>query len=130
MKNKLWGVLLCLPAVVLTAIIVYLNCLTHFTRVEVAVRGYDPKDFFAGYYILLQPDWSATDCSQFADGICPKDDFAPTYNFYIKREQSDKISRKVNAGVVKLVFSHSPQHRPVVVDLLVDGKSYMDFIKN
>lgn len=43
--------------------------------VKIKLRGYDPRDLLAGQYISYVLDWEATDCAQFAQGICPKDEF-------------------------------------------------------
>ena len=128
MKNKALYYLLFIPALVLAGVMIYYTAESNFTKVEVAVRGYDPKDFFSGYYMNLQTDWEKTDCTQFEDSVCPKDDFRAVYNYYIKREQSAKLSQKVNAGDVKLVFSYAKGHMPLVVDLKVDGVSYLDYV--
>lgn len=128
MKNKFLYPLLYLPALFLTCVMIYYTAESNFAKVEVAVTGYDPKDFFSGYYMSLQTDWAKTDCSQFENNVCPINDFRKVYNYYIKREQSSKLSQKVNAGEVKLVFSYAKGHMPLVVDLRINGKSYMDFI--
>ena len=106
MKNNLWYSLLYLPAFVLAGVMIYYTAESNFTKVEVVVTGYDPKDFFAGYYMNLQPDWEKTDCAQFEKNVCPKEDFRKVYNYYIRREQSAKLSQKVSAGNVKLIFSY------------------------
>lgn len=129
MKNKILTGLLLLPVVVLGICMVRLNYMSNFEKVEVAVQGYDPKDFFSGYYMYLRPDWEHTDCTQFADNVCPKSNFNSTYTFYIKREQSEKLTSKVNAGVVKLQFSYSAGFEPIITDLLIDGQSFMEFIE-
>ena len=129
MKNKLIMVLLFLPVAVLGTMMAYYDLATHFSKVEVVVAGYDPKNFFSGYYMDLQPDWEKTDCAQFANNECPVKAFKNRYSYYIKREQSQKLTAAVNAGVVKLVFSYAEGRTPLVVDLLVDGKSYMDFVR-
>ena len=128
MKNKFLYVLLYLPALMLSCVMIYYTNESNFTKVEVAVTGYDPKDFFSGYYMNLQTDWAKTDCKQFENSVCPINEFRKVYNYYIKRKQSAKLSEKVNAGDVKLVFSYAKGHMPMVVDLKVDGKSYMDFV--
>ena len=128
MKNKALYYLLFIPALVLAGVMIYYTAESNFTKVEVAVRGYDPKDFFSGYYMNLQPDWEKTDCKQFEGEVCPKEDFRRVYNYYIKREQSARLSQKVNAGDVKLVFSYAKGHMPLVVDLKVDGVSYLDYV--
>ena len=43
--------------------------------VNIKLRGFVPRDFLAGQYISYVLDWEATDCAQFAQGICPKDEF-------------------------------------------------------
>lgn len=129
MKNKLLFSLLFLPTVVLGAVMVYYVMMSRFQRVEVVVEGYDPKNFFSGYYMYLQPNWEKTDCMQFAENICPQEEFETRYNFYINTAQSAELSKAVNAGVVKLVFSYDKGKRPQIVDLLVDGTSYISAMK-
>lgn len=129
MKNSIWYLLLFLPIAVLAGVMLRYHNMTKFTKVEVAVQGYDPKDFFSGYYMYLRLDWKNTDCGQFADGICPEKDFRNAYTFYIKREQSEKLTEKVNAGKVTLQFSYQHEFEPIITDLFVDGKSFMDFVK-
>ena len=128
MKNKLLYSLLYIPALVLSGVMIYYTTESNFSKVEIAVQGYDPKDFFSGYYMNLQPDWEKTDCSQFENNVCPVQEFRPVYNYYIRREQSEKLSQKVNAGDVKLVFSYAKGHMPMVVDLKVNGVSYLDYV--
>lgn len=129
MKNKIFAALLLLPVVGLGGSMAYYDYMTHFDRVEIAVQGFDPRDFFSGYYMRLQPDWSQTDCKQFTNSVCPKNDFAKDYTFYMKQEHSGQLTQAVNAGSVKLVFSYSAGRMPLIVDLLVDGQTYMDFVK-
>ena len=128
MKNKLLYSLLYIPALVLSGVMIYYTTESNFSKVEIAVQGYDPKDFFSGYYMNLQPNWEKTDCGQFEKNVCPVQDFRPVYNYYIRREQSAKLSQKVNAGDVKLVFSYAKGHMPMVVDLKVNGVSYLDYV--
>ena len=129
MKNKLLFSLFFLPTVVLGAVMVYYVMMSRFQRVEVVVEGYDPKNFFSGYYMYLQPNWEKTDCMQFVESICPQEEFESRYNFYINTAQSAELSKAVNAGVVKLVFSYDKGKRPQIVDLLVDGTSYLSAVK-
>ena len=88
---KICAVLLFVPVVILTGYMVRLSGLAHFEKVEIAVEGYDPKDFFSGYYVALQPNWQRTDCSQFADNACPKKEFAEVYSFYVKEDTVKRI---------------------------------------
>lgn len=130
MKNKIAAALLFLPVIGMLFVVLWLQTMTSFRRVEIVVAGYDPRDFFSGNYMNLQLDWKSTDCSQFNDNVCPTDDFDPHYNFYIRRENSGILTQKVNAGSVKLVFSYEHGYNPMIVDLSVDGKSYIEFVKN
>lgn len=129
MKNKVLPVLLFLPVLGLMLCVLWLKTMTNFNRVEIAVSGYDPRDFFSGNYMNLQLNWGNTDCSQFKESKCPKADFDRFYHFYIRQQNSGILTQKVNAGNVKLVFSYEPGYKPMIVDLLVDGKSYIDFVK-
>lgn len=128
MKNKFIYITFFLPVIVLAAVMGYYIRATRFGWVEVVVSGYDPKDFFSGYFMELSPDWKNTDCSQFARNRCPREDFRDYYKFYIKHEQSNELGKAVNAGIVKLVFAYAQGHTPYVVDLSVDGKSYIDYL--
>lgn len=128
MKNNTIYALFFLPVLILAIVMGFYIRATRFNWVEVVVTGYDPKDFLSGFYMELQPNWEATDCTQFLNNQCPKDAFLSRYKFYIRREQSEKLTRAVNAGIVKLVFAYSHGHTPYVVDLLADGKSYIDYL--
>ncbi|MBQ4400058.1 MAG: hypothetical protein II830_02040 [Alphaproteobacteria bacterium] len=129
MRNKILAVLLFLPVIGLGFYMLWLQTMTEFRRVEIAVAGYDPRDFFSGNYMNLRLDWNSTDCSQFKDNVCPKEDFDLFYHFYIRQENSQTLTQKVNAGDVKLVFSYEHGYKPMIVDLSVNGKSYIDFVK-
>ena len=47
MKNKIFAILLFVPVIVLGAYMIKLISMSRFEKVEVAVQGYDPKDFFS-----------------------------------------------------------------------------------
>ncbi len=91
---KICAVLLFVPVIILTGYMMRLSGLAHFEKVEIAVEGYDPKDFFSGYYVALQPNWQKTDCTQFKDNACPKKEFAEVYSFYVK--ENNAKSRRTN----------------------------------
>lgn len=118
-----------LPVLGMIFCMLWLKTMTNFSRVEIAVSGYDPRDFFSGNYMNLQLNWDGTDCSQFKDNKCPLKDFDRFYHFYIQQKNSNALTQKVNAGNVKLVFSYEHGYQPMIVDLLVDGKSYIEFVK-
>ena len=84
--------------------------------VKIKLRGYDPRDLLAGQYISYVLDWDATDCAQFAQGICPKDEFG-SYGknrgrFYVPEH------------LAEMVFSYRPGRPPQVLNLLVNGKTW------
>lgn len=129
MSKKIINILLFLPVIVLAGVILRYDWLAHFEQVNVAVQGYDPKDFFSGYYMNLQIDWQNTDCTQFADNICPQEDFDSVYRFYIHKSQSRKLEKAVVGEKVELVFSYAPEFKPVIVDLRVNGQSYLEYVE-
>ncbi len=129
MKNKL-KFLIFLPVFVLGANMLYLSSLTEFSKVNIAVQGYDPRDLFAGNYMYLQLDWDKTDCAQFENQVCPKENFNDTYNFYINKEYSADLEKAVVTNDVNLVFSYQKGFEPIIVDLTVDGVSYKKYIEN
>ena len=108
---KICAVLLFVPVVILSVYMLRLTYLTHFQKVEIAVEGYDPKDFFSGYYVALQPNWQKTDCTQFKDNACPKKEFAEVYSFYVKEDTAKKLEKAVAAKNVVLEFSY--QYFPI-----------------
>ncbi|MDO4162305.1 MAG: hypothetical protein Q4D80_04810 [Pseudomonadota bacterium] len=127
--TKICILLLFLPIIILSVQMLRLSYMTTFSKVEIAVRGYDPKDFFSGYYMRLQPDWQNTDCAQFENKECPVKDFKKVYDFYIRLEHSSKLSSALlsNKNVV-LEFSYKTGYEPIITDLKVDGVSYKNFI--
>ena len=44
-------------------------------EVKVRITGYDPRDLIAGRYLAYQIDWDKTDCGQFENAVCPKEEF-------------------------------------------------------
>lgn len=126
---KICAVLLFVPVVILTGYMVRLSGLTNFEKVEIAVAGYDPKDFFSGYYVALQPNWQKTDCSQFVGNTCPKEEFAEVYSFYTKENNARKLEKAVAAKNVVLEFSYQSGYKPLITDLKIDGVSYKDYLK-
>lgn len=126
---KICTVLLFVPVIILTGYMVRLSGLTNFEKVEIAVAGYDPKDFFSGYYVALQPNWQKTDCSQFVGNTCPKEEFAEVYSFYTKENNARKLEKAVAAKNVVLEFSYQSGYKPLITDLKIDGVSYKDYLK-
>lgn len=126
---KICTVLLFVPVIILTGYMMRLSGLAHFEKVEIAVEGYDPKDFFSGYYVALQPNWQKTDCSQFVGNTCPKAEFAEVYSFYTKENNARKLEKAIAAKNVVLEFSYQSGYKPLITDLKIDGVSYKDYLK-
>ncbi len=126
---KICAVLLFVPVVALTAYMLRLSYLTKFEKVEIAADGYDPKDFFSGYYVALQPNWQKTDCSQFIGKTCPTKEFEQVYSFYVKEDAAKKLEKAVAAKNVVLEFSYQSGYKPLITDLKIDGVSYKDYLK-
>lgn len=126
---KICMVLLFVPVVILSVYMLRLSYLTNFGKVEIAADGYDPKDFFSGYYVALQPNWQKTDCSQFTGKTCPAKEFEQVYSFYVKEEAAKKLEKAVAAKNVVLEFSYQSGYQPLITDLKIDGVSYKDYLK-
>jgi hypothetical protein len=122
MKKSTVIAILAFPILMLLANVAHLQFLASFKNVNIAVKGYDPKDLFSGHYMNLQPDWDNTDCSQFSNGICPKKHFKPYYNYHIKMVQTEFLSKAVAEGRAELTFAYDEKFSPVVVGILIDGK--------
>ena len=82
--------------------------------VKIKLRGYDPRDLLAGQYISYVLDWDATDCAQFAQGICPKDEFG-SYGknrgrFYVPEHLAKLLEQDIqnSNNVAEMVFSYRP----------------------
>lgn len=98
--------------------------------VKIKLRGYDPRDLLAGQYISYVLDWEATDCAQFAQGICPKDEFG-SYGknrgrFYVPEHLAKPLEQDIqnSNNVAEMVFSYRPGRPPQVLNLLVNGKTW------
>ena len=119
--------LLFLPVLVLGAVMLNNIFLGKYHEVRVVMAGYDPKDFLAGYYINMRPDWGKTDCTQFVDNVCPRNQFADNYRYYINIKESNSLTKAVNDGIIEMVFAYYPDKEPRTIDLLIDGVSYEEY---
>lgn len=106
-------------------------------EIKVAVSGYDPRDLLSGRYIEYTIDWNRTDCTQFADGICPKDEFckeaslARVCRFYIPEEKAEQLTRlfwKRNTTdmVFEVVYSYHKGAKPLAKQLLINGRDWQE----
>ena len=123
-------------------------------EVKVRITGYDPTDILSGHYIAYQIDWEKTDCNQFADRVCPKDNFckrnklakivswgAPC-RFYVPEkyaQQLDETFRKsmtnflsddtIQKDIFEVVYSYQEGKDPIAKELLINGKDWRKSIK-
>lgn len=131
------------PIIVLGVWIIFLTVKVLFMpEVRVHITGYDPRDLLSGHYISYTIDWESTDCSQFSEGICPVKKFAEhaihyheseQHRFYIPEnyaEKLDKLFRLNNENhIFEVVYKYGYGMVPVARQLLVDGKSWQEMIK-
>ena len=106
-------------------------------EVKVAVTGYDPRDLLSGHYIQYTIDWDKTDCSQFADGVCPEKEFCKEERwgrqcrFYIPEINArdlDMMFRQRNTTdmVFEVVYSYHKGRKPLAKQLLINGKDWRE----
>ncbi len=129
MKNKLLIAFLALPLICLIAWSSYLVfSVSNGKEVKVAITGYDPRDLLSGHYISYQINWDKTDCSQFTNNICPKDEFCLNdCRYYIPEENAtalDKLFRQNNNNsIFEVVYSYKSGRKPISIELLIDGNN-------
>ena len=136
MNKKLWIAALALPWVCL---LVWTLSLTvqRFRGSEVTVRvmGYDPRDLLSGHYIAYEIDWEHTDCTQFANGICPQEEFCKEARwgrqcrFYVPETQAqrlDKLFRQSGENRFEVIYAYKPGQTPIAKQLLINGKDWQN----
>lgn len=137
---KILSALFALPLICLMAWSVYLI----YNRdtgvdVKVAVQGYDPRDLFSGRYIQYTIDWDKTRCEQFADGVCPQDEFCVDARwgrqcrFYIPEEHAsalDRLFRLRNDDDLffEVIYSYKPKRKPIAKQLLINGVDWRVYL--
>lgn len=98
--------------------------------VKVRLRGYDPRDLLSGQYINYTLDWEQTDCSQFKNDVCPKEEFGRYHKnrgrFYVPEHLAKALEQDIqnSNNVAEMVFSYREGRQPYVLNLLVNGKSW------
>ena len=110
------------------------------TEIKVAVMGYDPRDLLSGHYIRYTIDWEKTDCSQFPNGICPKEEFCKQSRFgnqcrfYIPERHAEKLDllfrRRNNTTMIfEVIYSYQAGGEPLAKKLLINGKDWRESLK-
>lgn len=107
--------------------------------VVVSIRGYDPRDLLSGHYIQYTIDWEQTDCNQFPDGICPKNEFCEESRwgrqcrFYIPEKNAralDRLFWKRNTTdmIFEVVYSYHKGRKALAKQLLINGKDWRESV--
>ncbi len=106
-------------------------------EIRVAVTGYDPRDLLSGHYIQYTIDWEKTDCTQFADGKCPKEEFCKEHHwgrqcrFYVPEKNAQELDRLFwrrndTDMVFEVVYSYHKGSEPLAKQLLINGKDWRE----
>ena len=138
MNRKILAFVFVVPFVVLCSwtMLLYMQRVTG-KEVKVAVMGYDPRDLLSGHYIQYTIDWNRTDCSQFPDGNCPKDEFCKQARwgrqcrFYIPEKNAKELDRLFSRRnttdmIFEVVYSYHKGQEPLAKQMLINGKDWRE----
>ncbi len=106
-------------------------------EVKVAITGYDPRDLLSGHYIQYTIDWEKTDCGQFANGVCPENEFCKEERwgfqcrFYIPEKNAEELNRMFwqrndTDMVFEVIYSYHKGSKPLAKQLLINGKDWRE----
>lgn len=135
-KNYLKLILMIAPALLLLGWVTILTAQIYSGKeVALRIKGYDPRSLLSGHYIQYQIDWENSDCGQFENGICPKDEFKRALfngywgqngRFYVSEKQAADLDRAVRSGdnVAEIVYSYRKGQKPYALRLLINGKTF------
>lgn len=141
MNKKFIVLLITFPLVLLMCWTIFLTAQRSSGRdVVVSVMGYDPRDLISGHYISYQIDWSKTDCSQFEDGLCPRNEFCKKARwgrecrFYIPEQNAMELDRLFrlrddDSNIFEVVYSYKKGFEPIAKQLLINRKDWRESIK-
>ena len=151
MNKKFFAFLFALPLICLIVWTLSLATQQKAGRdVTVKITGYDPRDMLSGRYILYQIDWNNTDCTQFKNNVCPKEDFCRTNRkithswrrnlcrFYIPEKHADKLDKAFTERIFsedgkrkdfEVVYSYIEGQEAIAKDMLINGNSWREFVK-
>lgn len=132
MRKKFLSAALAFPIIILlcwTAALQYRA--SHSPLVRIAAQGYDPRDLFSGHYLQMSLDWQKTDCGQFPDHKCPKEDFDYVYRYYLDEKYAEKLERllwKLQPGM-ELEFALVNGSSPLVTNLYIEKEPWKSWYK-
>ncbi len=120
------------PVIFLAGWVIRTEYVLHAAQtVVIHMRGYDPRDLLSGHYLHLEPDWNRTDCMQFPEKKCPTERFARSYRYYLPEFDARELERQLtNSDLnVEMVFVYKGQAKPLVKDLLIEGKPWAEWLR-
>ena len=110
-------------------------------EVRVSITGYDPRDLLSGHYIAYTIDWENTDCTQFENKICPREEFrnyalkaywGQQFRFYVPEQYASKLDDmfRYQRGNHKfeVIYKYRSGIKPMAKDLLIDGRPWKQII--
>jgi len=136
-KNILVSILL-LPIICLACWFLFLTCSQIGTKeVRLYITGYDPRDLLAGRYLAYQIDWEKTDCTQFENNICPKEEFCKEARwgrqcrFYLSELNASLFESMLRQQVktFEVIYAYKKGRLPIAKRLLIDGEDFKKVLK-
>lgn len=105
-------------------------------EVKLVITGYDPRDLLSGHYIRYQIDWDKSDCTQFKQAQCPRQDFRGSQRFYVSEAyapQLDDLFRRSQfdpsiTDVFEVVYAYPKNRAPIAKRLLINGQDWKEVI--
>ncbi len=140
MKRNILTAVLVLPVVCLLIWITFLSVsLSYMHSIKVVIKGYDPRDLLSGRYIAYQIDWDKTDCTQFYDHICPKEEFCRESRwgrqcrFYVPETRADSLnelfqSGRENGDIFEVIYAYKKGYPPIGKALLINGRDWYEVV--
>lgn len=104
--------------------------LYHGHPVRLPASGYDPRDLISGHYLELQINWDEADCSQFADNVCPKEEFLKSYRYYLNEHAALELEREImnRNPVMELEFIIAEGQSPQLKELYIDELLWQNWL--
>lgn len=132
MMHKYLIYLLLLPFVFFVFWIGYLSSqVKDGQEIVLPISGYDPRNLLSGHYIDYQINWTRADCTQFGDGTCPKQEFNQNGRVYIPEKYAARLEKMLNepAYQFEVVYAYKPGHAPIVKELLINGRNWLEVVR-
>jgi len=140
MNKRLLAAVLALPWFCLLGWTLFLATVNHNAKkIILPITGYDPRDLLSGRYISYQIDWDKADCSQFTEGVCPKENFCKKARwgsecrFYVpeaRANQLDRVFRRRNTDNLKfeVLYIYREGMPPIAKEMLINGKPWREHL--